>query len=80
MFHKISLIPLSGYFDPLKYCSEDMARAHIITYETVLDNEIDQILGVVHVGDTKDCGSAFVTLWNLNEFITLIRWGEVRIN
>lgn len=55
-----------------------MARAHIIAYETVLDNEIDQILGVVHIGDCIDCGSAFISLWNISEFITLIRWGEVK--
>lgn len=54
-----------------------MARAHIITYETLLDDEANQILGITHVGDAINCGAAYVTLWSINEFITLIRWGEV---
>lgn len=55
-----------------------MAKAHVITYETLLDDEPNQILGITHLGDAINCGAAYVTLWSINEFITLIRWGEVR--
>lgn len=56
-----------------------MARAHVIAYETILDDEINQIIGVTHLGDASNCGTEFVALWPVTDFITLLRWGEVNI-
>lgn len=54
-----------------------MARAHLITYETLIDDEETQILGVTHIGDVGDASASIVTMWSINEFATLIKWGEV---
>lgn len=55
-----------------------MARAHTITYETLVADEENQILGVNHVGDLEGVSAAMITMWSINEFATLVRWGEVR--
>lgn len=56
-----------------------MARAHLITYETLIEDEATQILGVTHVGDGVGAQTAHVGMWSVNEFATLIKWGEVKI-
>ncbi|KAF7274974.1 hypothetical protein GWI33_012365 [Rhynchophorus ferrugineus] len=63
-------------FDPKRYTGTDMARAHAITYETLLTEEENQILGVVHVADIGAINASFVTLFTVTEFGTLIKWGE----
>lgn len=77
VYHPSQKNYVSGNFDPQRYSSIDMARAHVITYEMLLDDEITQILGVTHFGDAAECGASFVTMWSVNEFIQLIRWGQV---
>lgn len=54
-----------------------MGLAHAITYETLLADEDNQIAGVNHVCDANGISAAFLTLWSLTEFATIIRWGEV---
>ncbi|KAJ8957535.1 hypothetical protein NQ318_020574 [Aromia moschata] len=63
-------------FDLQKYSGTDMARAHVIVYETLLDDEETQIMGVNHVADVESVGPAFITLFSITEFAYLIRWGE----
>lgn len=64
-------------FDIQKFTGTDLGRAHAIVYETLLDDEENQILGVNHVGDLGGVTPAFVTLFSITEFSYLIRWGEV---
>lgn len=54
-----------------------MARVHMITYETLMRDEINQVLGFTHVADAKGVSMSHVTLWNPTEFATLTKWGEV---
>ncbi|KAF2892121.1 hypothetical protein ILUMI_14052, partial [Ignelater luminosus] len=63
-------------FDTSKFNSTDMARAHMITYETLIDDEETQILGVTHIGDVTDGSPSMITMWSINEFATLLKWGE----
>ncbi|XP_049818844.1 retinaldehyde-binding protein 1 [Aethina tumida] len=63
-------------FDPHKYSNADMTRAHVITYETLLCDDENQILGVNHVADVSSVNPAFATLFSVNEFATLVKWGE----
>lgn len=36
-----------------------------MTYETVVENEVDQVLGVVHVGDFGSVGPKHVSMFNI---------------
>lgn len=66
-----------GKFDLDKFTGTDMARAHAITYETLMEDEENQILGVNHIADLGAVGPSFVTLFSVTEFAYLIKWGEV---
>ncbi|KAK5637887.1 hypothetical protein RI129_000190 [Pyrocoelia pectoralis] len=63
-------------FDTSIYTSTDMARAHMLTYETLVDDEDTQILGVTHVGDLAGASPSLITMWSVTEFATLLKWSE----
>ncbi|XP_077302171.1 alpha-tocopherol transfer protein-like [Arctopsyche grandis] len=63
-------------FDPMKYTCEDMARIHILTYEALLEDEENQIRGVVHVGDLRGLSASHISCWSPELFARMIRWGE----
>lgn len=70
---------LTGKFDATKYNCWDMCRAHVIIYETLMEDPIDQIFGFSHVGDGSGSTTAHVTTWNPIDFARLMKWGEVNI-
>lgn len=53
-----------------------MAKAHVLTYEALLEDPETQVLGVTHVGDLKGITAAHITCWNPNEFARIVKWGE----
>jgi len=54
-----------------------MAKAHIMTYEALLEDEVNQVHGFSHVSDLAGVSAAHVTLWSPSEFATAVKWGEV---
>jgi hypothetical protein len=73
------LILFTEGFDLRKYSNRDLGIVHIITYETLLNDEINQVVGFTHFGDFDSITPAYITLFAPNEFATLIKWGEVSI-
>lgn len=69
----------TGGFDLRKYSNRDLGIVHIITYETLLNDEVNQVVGFTHFGDLYSITPAYITLFTPNEFATLIKWGEVNI-
>ncbi|CAH1366631.1 retinaldehyde-binding protein 1 [Tenebrio molitor] len=65
--------------NPHEYTGRDICLAHAITYETLLADEENQILGINHIADLDGLSAAFLTLWSISEFATIIRWGEQSI-
>ncbi|XP_045458193.1 clavesin-2 [Melitaea cinxia] len=65
-----------GKFDATKFGCWDMCRAHMIVYEALMEDPIDQIFGFTHVGDGFGSTTAHVTTWNPVDFARLIKWGE----
>lgn len=55
----------AGNFDIERCNSEDLVKMHFMTYETVVENEVDQVLGVVHVGDFGSVGPKHVSMFNI---------------
>jgi hypothetical protein len=66
--------------DPYKFSCSDMAKAHVLTYEALLEDEVNQVYGFSHVSDLAGVSAAHVTLWSPSEFATAVKWGEVRKN
>ena len=65
--------------NPHKVTGVDVGLAHAITYETLLADEENQILGINHVADIEGLSPPFLTLWSVTDFATIVRWGEVHI-
>lgn len=65
-------------FDLQKYSNVDMGITQLLTYETLMNDEVSQVMGVTHVGDLSSLSPAYITLFTPNEFATLIKWGEVK--
>ncbi|ENN76065.1 retinaldehyde-binding protein 1 [Dendroctonus ponderosae] len=63
-------------FNPKRHSGTDMARAHVVTYETLLSEEENQILGVSHVANIAGVNASFLTLFSVTDFGYLIKWGE----
>nr|XP_026500783.1 clavesin-1 [Vanessa tameamea] len=68
-----------GKFDASKFGCWDMCRAHVVVYETLMEDPTDQIFGFTHVGDGNGSTTAHVTTWNPIDFARLIKWGEQSI-
>lgn len=62
-------ICISENFNPAIHTSLDVARAHCVTYETLLEAHENQILGVIHVGDLSGISTAHVNAWNPTDFM-----------
>lgn len=75
----IDFVRFLGKFDAKKYTGMDLAKAHAITYETLLTEEETQILGVTHVADIGGVNASFATLFSVTDFGYLIKWGEVSL-
>lgn len=56
-----------------------MARVHTLTYETLLEDEENQVRGVVHVADLRGLSTSHIACWSPETFARLVRWGEVII-
>lgn len=68
----------SGKFDLHKYKNTDILRLHALTYETMMENEEDQVNGVVHYVDAAGVTFQYLTLFTPREAVRIAKNGEVR--
>ncbi|CAB0001981.1 unnamed protein product [Nesidiocoris tenuis] len=66
----------AGPLDPHKYDCVAQAKVHMITYETLLEDEDNQVFGFHHIGDVKAGQAAHITMWSVTEIATVFKWGE----
>lgn len=79
IFTELYIYFYADFFNATKYNCWDMSRAHFLVYESLLDDEMDQMCGFTHVGDGGGVTSAHVTSWSPSDFARLLKWGEVMI-
>ncbi|KAG8224068.1 hypothetical protein J437_LFUL001145, partial [Ladona fulva] len=70
------VIYLPGKFDPYKYTNADMCRIHGVVYETLMEDEVNQIKGYVHFADGKGVGFPYLTLFTPREAVRIVKNGE----
>ncbi|KAL0279833.1 UNVERIFIED_CONTAM: hypothetical protein PYX00_001310 [Menopon gallinae] len=70
------IIYLSDKMDPNKYTKVEMSKAHAIVYETLLEDEETQVMGVTHFADVKALGMSHISLWTPYEMAVVLRIGE----
>lgn len=66
-----------GVFDPYKYTNQDMCRVMAICYETLLEDEENQVRGVVHYADGSGVSFPHLTLFTPKEAVRIVKNGEV---
>lgn len=54
-------------FDPARFSTSDMMRAHILTFETLLTNEENQVRGFTYVMDEEGVSWSQLTVWTPSE-------------
>lgn len=54
-------------FDPSRFTTSDMMRAHILTFETLLNNEENQVRGFTYVMDEEGVSWSQLTVWTPSE-------------
>jgi len=67
-----------GVLNPHKHKNTDLLRLHGIAYETILENDDDQVNGVVHFVDGAGVSFPFLTLFTPREAIRVAKNGEVQ--
>lgn len=55
-----------------------MCRIHGIAYETLMEDEENQVRGYVHFADGQGVGFAYLTLFTIKEAVRIVKNGEVR--
>ncbi|XP_013179096.1 PREDICTED: alpha-tocopherol transfer protein-like [Papilio xuthus] len=63
-------------FNANKFTCWDMCRVHIVVYESLLDDPVDQVMGFTHVGEGSGVTAAHITAWNPTDFGRMLKWGE----
>ena len=54
-------------FDSSKYTVSDLMRAHVMTFETLLSDEENQVRGFTYVFDEKDVSWSHISIWTPSE-------------
>jgi len=54
-------------FDPSLYSTSDMMRAHVMTFETLLNDEENQVRGFTYVFDEKSVSWSHLSIWTPSE-------------
>lgn len=73
----IHSIILTDGLNGITFSYEDQVKAHFIVFETLIESQEDQILGIVHIGDFSGASKQHVTLWtNPTDLMRLLKWGE----
>lgn len=51
---------------------------YLLTFEALLEDEENQVRGVVHVNDAHGLALSHVTAWSFSDLAAMITGGEVR--
>lgn len=70
------IIVRASCFNPKIYSSYDMAKAHFIALETLLEDPENQVLGFTHICDITGITAAHITNWSPSDFSRILNWGE----
>lgn len=67
------LLSCAGRFDPYKYTSAQMARAHSLVVEALMDDEENQVRGYTYVNDESGLTMGHLSAWSLTDIRNMLR-------
>ncbi|CAH1366969.1 hypothetical protein MTP99_008214 [Tenebrio molitor] len=70
------IVARPGVFDLEEFTQGDMCRIHGIVYETLMEDEENQIRGFVHFADGQGVGFSYLTLFTIKEAVRIVKNGE----
>ncbi|KAJ8943803.1 hypothetical protein NQ314_009647 [Rhamnusium bicolor] len=70
---RLILFSCAGKFDPHKYTSAHMVRAHSLVTEALMDDEVNQINGYTYINDESGFQMAHISLWSLTDVRNILR-------
>ncbi|XP_065160602.1 alpha-tocopherol transfer protein-like [Atheta coriaria] len=70
------IIARPGVFDLEQFTNADMCRIHGVVYETLMEDEDNQVRGFVHIADGQGVGFAYLTLFTIKEAVRIVKNGE----
>lgn len=70
------IIARPGVFDPYKYTNSQMCHVHALTYETLMEDEENQVRGFVHFADGEGFSFPHLTLFTPREAVRIVKNGE----
>lgn len=76
----LNIFGFTGVFDPYKYSNTDMLKLHGMVYETLMEDEENQIRGYVHFVDCTGVSLPYMTLFTPKEAVRIVKNAEVRKN
>jgi len=65
---------LLGIFNPSKWTNSDMCRMHGVTYETLMEDQENQVRGFIHYTDAAGMSLQQLTLFTPKEAIRIKKW------
>ncbi|XP_074100795.1 clavesin-1 [Cotesia typhae] len=68
------ILTCAGRFDPYKYTSAQMVRAHSLVSEVLMDDEENQVRGYTHVNDESGLTMGHVSAFSFTDIRNLLRW------
>lgn len=69
----------AGRFDPYKFTSEQMARAHGLVCEALMDDQLNQVYGYTYINDESGLLMGHVSLWSLTDIKAIMGCIQVRL-
>ncbi|XP_026670970.1 clavesin-2 [Ceratina calcarata] len=67
------ILSCAGRFDPYKYTSAQMARAHSLIVEALMDDEENQVRGYTHINDESGLTMGHLSAWSLTDIRNMLR-------
>lgn len=66
------ILSCAGKFDTYRFTSAQMARAHSLVCESLLDDEESQVAGYSHVNDESGMSMSLISLWTLSDIKNML--------
>lgn len=71
------ILTCAGKFDPYRFTSAQMARAHSLVTEALLDDEESQVAGYSHINDEEGLSMGLLSLWSLTDIRAMLKCIQV---
>lgn len=73
------ILTCASRFDPYRFTSSQMTRAHSLMTEAYLDDEESQVAGYTHINDEEGLSMGHLSLWSLTEIRNIIKCIQVSL-